>query len=77
MAAIIRFGMQVRMKEQCQNSKEHVELGEEEEEGLCHTVRVKKCQTDYRPSTTKVKVRVCPDGVDLDDESKRKMQDNR
>jgi len=66
----------VRMKEQCQNSKEDVELEGEEEEGLCHTVRVKKCQTDYRPSTTKVKVRVCPDGVDLDDESKRKMQDN-
>lgn len=62
----------VKMKEQCR--EEHAE----EEEGLdCHTVNVKKCSTVYKPSTTKVKVRVCPDGaVDLDEESKQKMQDN-
>lgn len=59
----------VKMKEQCQDEYE-------EEGGLCHTVNVKKCQTEYKPSTTKVKVRVCPDGVDLDEESKQKMQDN-
>ena len=61
------------MKEHCRDEKY-----DEDSDGLCHTVNVKKCQTEYKPSTTKVKVRVCPDGaVDLDDESKHKMQDNR
>ena len=64
---------QVKMKEHCRDEKY-----DEDSDGLCHTVNVKKCQTEYKPSTTKVKVRVCPDGaVDLDDESKHKMQDNR
>lgn len=62
----------VKMKEHCRDEKY-----DEDSDGLCHTVNVKKCQTEYKPSTTKVKVRVCPDGaVDLDDESKHKMQDN-
>lgn len=61
----------VKMKEHCREEKY-----DEDSDGLCHTVNVKKCQTEYKPSTTKVKVRVCPDSVDLDDESKQKMQDN-
>ena len=70
---ILDFFFQVKMKEHCRDEKY-----DEDSDGLCHTVNVKKCQTEYKPSTTKVKVRVCPDGaVDLDDESKHKMQDNR
>ena len=41
---------------------------------VCHTVSTKKCETFYRPQVTKVKVRVCPNSIDLDRESKRRME---
>ena len=41
---------------------------------VCHTMSTKKCETTYRPQMTKVKVRVCPNSIDLDNESKRKME---
>ena len=41
---------------------------------VCHTVSTKKCETFYRPQVTKVKVRVCPNSIDLDRESRRRME---
>ena len=44
------------------------------EQQVCHTMTVKKCETSYRPQITKVKVRVCPNSIDLDEESKETME---
>ena len=41
---------------------------------VCHTMTMKKCETSYRPQMTKVKVRVCPDDINLDKESAQKMK---
>ena len=40
----------------------------------CHTMTMKECETSYRPQMTKVKVRVCPNGINLANESKEKME---
>ena len=47
---------------------------EESRKQVCHTMTMKECETSYRPQMTKVKVRVCPNGIDLDNESKQKME---
>ena len=44
------------------------------EQQVCHTMTVRKCETSYRPQMTKVKVRVCPNSIDLDKESKETME---
>ena len=44
------------------------------EDQVCHTMTMKDCETSYRPQMTKVKVRVCPDKINLDNESAEKMQ---
>ena len=44
------------------------------EDQVCHTMTMKECETSYRPQMTKVKVRVCPDKINLDNESAKKMQ---
>ena len=41
---------------------------------ICHTMTMKKCETTYRPQMTKVKVRVCPNDINLEKESAKKMQ---
>ena len=46
------------------------------EDQVCHTMTMKECETSYRPQMTKVKVRVCPDKINLDNESAENIHQN-
>ena len=50
------------------------ENSDEGRKQVCHTMTMKKCETTYRPQMAKVKVRVCPNDINLDKKSAEKMQ---
>ena len=52
----------------------HNESTTDSRKQVCHTMTMKECETTYRPQMTKVKVRVCPNGINLDKESKQQME---
>ena len=54
-----------------EDDTENVEDGMQK---ICHTMTMKKCETTYRPQMTKVKVRVCPNDINVEKESAKKMQ---
>ena len=56
------------------DEKENEENSDEGTKQVCHTMTMKKCETTYRPQMAKVKVRVCPNDINLDKKSAEKMQ---
>lgn len=69
----------VKMKKHCEEQRERTGDGMANDiDGNtgCRIVNEKKCSTLYKPKTTKVKVRVCPNDIDLDQESKDEMKGN-
>ena len=57
-----------------EDEKENEENPDEGKKQVCHTMTMKKCETTYRPQMAKVKVRVCPNDINLDKKSAEKMQ---
>ena len=65
-----------------ENPSNHGSEGKEEHKAnadagrkqVCHTMTMKKCETTYRPQMAKVKVRVCPNDINLEKNSAEKMQ---
>ena len=76
------FHVDQEEKDHISNNEFHIHKGREEHnetsnvssKPICHTMTMKECETTYRPQMTKVKVRVCPNDINLDKESDEKMQ---
>ena len=56
------------------SKKENDENSDDVQKQVCHTMTMKKCETTYRPQMAKVKVRVCPNDINLERKSAETMQ---